>query len=154
MKIVTSLGPAHTRGLGQRLARKILGEPSEGRAVVLGLAGNLGGGKTTFLQGFARGLGVKEKISSPTFVILKRFKIRAIAGRFKNFYHLDCYRVEKPKELADLGFKEIVSDPQNIVAVEWGDRVQRLLPRRTLWIKFVFQNETRRKIIMVESKNG
>lgn len=151
MEIITS-SPSQTQKAGRVLARKILGEPPKKRAAVLGLAGNLGGGKTTFLQGFARGLGVREKITSPTFVIAKRFKIGSAAEEsgFKNFYHLDCYRVKKAKELSGLGFKEIISDPRNIVALEWADRVKKSLPRETLWVKFVFKNKTRRKIIINE----
>jgi tRNA threonylcarbamoyladenosine biosynthesis protein TsaE len=62
------------------------------------------------------------------------------------FYHLDCYRVQKPKELLILGFKKITSDPKNIVAVEWAERIKKIMPRNTIWIKFEFIDENKRKI--------
>ena len=132
-----SSSPAKTKKLGQKLAQEILKKKPEKRAFVIGLAGELGGGKTTFLQGFAKGLGIREKILSPTFVIMRRFN---------NFYHIDCYRIKKPKELLDLGFKEIISNPKNIIAIEWADKIKKILPKNTLWLKFEFINEKTRKI--------
>ena len=106
-------------------------------AVVLALEGSLGGGKTTFLQGFAKGLGVKEKILSPTFVIMKRFG---------NFYHFDCYRINKPEEILELGFEEIISNPKNIVAIEWPERIKKVLPKNLITIKFKFIGEQTREL--------
>ena len=113
-------------------------------AVVFGLRGNLGGGKTTFLQGFAKGLGIKEKILSPTFVIQKRFKIKD--STFKNFYHIDCYRLKNTKEILELHFKEIIFDPKNIVAIEWPEKIKKVLPKDTIFIKFKFVGENKREI--------
>jgi len=138
-----SRNPAQTKKIGQILAKEILKTKLK-RAFVLGLVGDLGGGKTTFLQGFAKGLGIKEKILSPTFVILKKFKVKSLG--FKVFYHIDCYRIEKPKEILDLGFKEIVSDPKNIVAIEWADRIKKILPKKILILKFDFINRNQREI--------
>ena len=112
--IITSSSPGQTKKIGKELARKILKDPLGQKAKVLALAGDLGAGKTTFLQGFAKGLGVKGKINSPTFVIMKRFG---------TFYHLDCCRIQRPEEILDLGWEEIISDPKNIVAVEWPERI-------------------------------
>ena len=67
--------PSETKNLGERIAKKVLKTKPKEKAFVIGLIGELGGGKTTFLQGFARGLGIKEKILSPSFVIMKRFDI-------------------------------------------------------------------------------
>ena len=131
--------PIQTKKMGEILAKEILRAQHSKRARIIGLVGDLGGGKTTFLQGFARGLGIKEKITSPTFVIMKRFR---------NFYHIDCYRIKKPKELLDLGFKKIISDPQNIVAIEWADRIKKILPRGTIWINFEFIDSKTRKIVV------
>lgn len=119
------------------------------RALVIGLEGNLGAGKTTFVQSLAKELGIKEKILSPTFVIIKRFKIKDL--RFKDFYHLDCYRINKSEEILDLGFKEIVSEPKNIVVIEWANKIKKILPQDTIWLKFSFIDEKTRKI---EIKNG
>ena len=113
-------------------------------AIVLGLQGDLGGGKTTFLQGFAKGLGIKEKILSPTFVIMKKFKISNL--KFRYLYHFDCYRINRPKEILELGFKGIVSNPENIVAIEWAERIKKILPQSTIIIKFdfVYPEQSRR----------
>lgn len=135
-----------TKKIGRILAEELSRENTQKRAQVLALQGDLGGGKTTFLQGFARGLGIKEKILSPTFVILKKFKIRSL--RFKYFYHIDCYRIEKSKEILDLDFKKITSDNKNIVAIEWAERVKEILPQNTILINFEFINKNKRKIIL------
>ncbi len=113
---------------------------------MIGLKGNLGGGKTTFLQGFARGLGIREKILSPTFVIVKRFKIKDL--RFKNFYHIDCYRINNLKEILDLGLKKIISDPKNIIVIEWADRIKKLIPETGTWVEFELVNKNIRKIMI------
>lgn len=133
--LTTSAG--QTKKLGEKIAKDILMVKSGEKARVIGLVGDLGGGKTTFLQGFARGLGVKEKILSPTFIIVRRIK---------NFYHIDCYRVKDSKELLELGFKEIISNPKNIVAVEWADRIRKIMPSGTRWINFDFIDSKIRKI--------
>ncbi|MDO8436481.1 MAG: tRNA (adenosine(37)-N6)-threonylcarbamoyltransferase complex ATPase subunit type 1 TsaE [bacterium] len=143
-----------TKKAGRDLAKKIIKNKPQKRAVVLGLKGDLGGGKTTFLQGFSKGLGIKEKILSPTFVILKKFKIqnpRLCQGyggqeKFKYFYHIDCYRIQSPKEILDLGFSKILSEPKSIIAVEWAERIKKILPKNILWLEFDFINKNTRKI--------
>jgi tRNA threonylcarbamoyladenosine biosynthesis protein TsaE len=117
-------------------------------AVVLGLSGNLGGGKTTFLQGFARGLGIKEKILSPTFVIMKRFHVGALLGslKFHDFYHIDCYRLKTEKDILELDFKKIISNPKNIVAVEWSERIKKALPDNSIVLSFRFIDKNKREI--------
>ena len=144
---VLSTSTVKTKKLGEKLAKKILRTTPLQKAVVLGLQGDLGSGKTTFLQGFAKGLGVKEKILSPTFVIMKRFRLKNLKTcKLKNFYHIDCYRIQKPKEMIELGFKEIISDSQNIVAIEWSERIKKVLPRGIILLKFRFVDKNKRKI--------
>ncbi len=138
--------PNQTKKLGKILAQEILKNPLKKRALLLGLEGDLGGGKTTFLQGFAKGLGVKEKITSPTFVIIKKFHLPYSV--FHELYHIDCYRIKKPREILDLGFKEIISNPQNIIAIEWSDRIKKILPKDILFFKFDFINKNIRKIVL------
>ncbi|MFH1656735.1 MAG: tRNA (adenosine(37)-N6)-threonylcarbamoyltransferase complex ATPase subunit type 1 TsaE [Candidatus Nealsonbacteria bacterium] len=160
-----------TRKLGEEIAEEILKKRFKNQvAFVIGLKGELGGGKTTFLQGFAKGLNIKEKILSPTFVIFKKFKIPAcipfttgsmagrpacnvvaIAGRQKlnnNLYHFDCYRIKGQKDLLDLGFKEIISNQSNIVVIEWADKIKKIMPKNSIWIEFKVVNENKRKIII------
>ena len=127
-----------------RKARPLKFSRSDLDAVVIGLKGNLGGGKTTFVQGFAKGLGVKDKILSPTFVILKRFQIKS--KQFKNFYHIDCHRLKNEKDLLELGFEEIISDPENIVLIEWPEKIKKIMPKDASIIEFDFIDENKRKI--------
>ena len=104
-----------TKKVAKLLAQEIDGPTSRrtiNRAVVIGLQGELGSGKTRFVQGFAKGLGIRQRLTSPTFVLMKKYK---------NLYHIDCYRLNKPKDLLDLDFKEIIDDSQNIVVVEWAE---------------------------------
>jgi tRNA threonylcarbamoyladenosine biosynthesis protein TsaE len=139
-----------TKKLGSDLAKEFY-KLAEKRARVLVLEGELGGGKTTFLQGLAKGLGIKEKILSPTFVILKKFKIpnpdpKTRHPRPEFFYHIDCYRIKKEKEILDLGFKKIVSDSKNIVAIEWADNIREILPKDVILIIFKFKDKNKRAI--------
>jgi len=133
-----------TQKLGKRLAKMILKTKIGKGAFVIGLEGDLGGGKTTFLQGFAKGLGIKDKIFSPTFVIMKKFAAKS--RNYKWFYHIDCYRIQKPEELLDIGLKEVISGPKNIVAIEWVERVKSVLPENFLKIKFDFIDDKKREI--------
>ena len=143
-KIFITANYKQTQKLGEKFAKEVLKLPVGKTAVVLALQGNLGGGKTTFLQGFAKGLCVKEKILSPTFVIQKRFKIKDL--RFTNFYHIDCYRLKNEKDILELGLKEIISDSKNIVAIEWPERIGKVLPKETKNIGFKFIDENQREI--------
>jgi len=142
-----------TQKLGKKLAQSFLasGRRSMG-ALIIGLEGDLGGGKTTFAQGFAKGLGVKEKILSPTFVILKKFFIPKSTYRndsgFKTFYHIDCYRLQNSKDILDLGFDAIISNPENIIIIEWADKIKKILPKQTIVLEFEFINEKTRKIML------
>jgi len=132
---------AETKEVGKELSERL--KPQK-RALIFGLKGDLGAGKTTFLQGFSKGLGIKDKITSPTFVIMNRIPIKK--GRFTNFYHLDCYRIESYKEMKNLDFEEIISNPKNIVCIEWPERIKKILPKETILIKFDILEGDKRKI--------
>jgi tRNA threonylcarbamoyladenosine biosynthesis protein TsaE len=135
-----------TEKLGEKIGKKILKEKLDKTAKILVLEGDLGGGKTTFLKGFAKGLGIKEKILSPTFILFRKFQIPN--SKFQNFYHIDCYRIEKPREILNLGFREIIKDPKNIVAIEWADKIKKILPRKALKIKFKILGKKEREILI------
>lgn len=135
-----------TQEVGLALAKKIIKNGPQKMAAVLGLKGNLGGGKTTFLQGFSKGLGIKEKILSPTFVILKRFKLED--KNFGNFYHIDCYRLNDSKDILELDLEKIIADPKNIVAIEWPERIKNILPKNAVLINFEFIDKDKREIII------
>jgi len=88
-------------------------------------------------------------ITSPTFVIMRRFAIPKSKYPISNIQyliHIDCYRIKKSKEILDLGFKEIISNPKNIIAIEWANRVRKIIPQNTTWIIFEFTNKNERKI--------
>ena len=119
--------------------------------------GDLGSGKTTFVQGLARSLGIKENITSPTFVIEKIYPVRGEdalralaasngAGKLKHFIHIDAYRLESAEELEKLGWPELVADPGNLIVIEWADRVQKILPADSIRVNFKFTDENKREI--------
>ena len=152
-KKIISNSAQETQLIAKELAVKILQENPGKYAVVFALEGELGAGKTTFLQGFAEGLGIEEKVLSPTFVVMKRFEIHPVKSakggvsqkakqfdrvkdkNFKNFYHFDCYRLNDEQDLEVLDFKTILADPKNIIAIEWPERVEKLLPKKSVRIE-------------------
>jgi len=71
-----------------------------------------------------------------------------IGDTYVNFYHVDCYRIKKPKEILDLGFKEIISNPHNIITVEWADRIKKNIPKGAIWTSFAFLGRNKRKIVI------
>ena len=152
-KTYLSTGASQTKKSGEILAQEVIKTKLQKTAFLLCLEGSLGGGKTTFLQGFARGLGVKEKVLSPTFVLMRKFQILFLnqQAKFQNFYHFDCYRIESPKELLSLGFKEIIKNPQNIVAIEWADKIKKIIPQKSLWLKFELIDKEKRKITITHN---
>lgn len=118
---VTTHSPEETRILGASLAPTLL--PGD----VISLSGELGSGKTVFVQGLAAALGVHERVTSPTFTIVHEYM-----GRYP-IVHLDIYRLDSFQELLDLGFEEFL-DPDAILVLEWGEAVEPLLPRSHLRI--------------------
>ena len=113
------------------------------KAVVISLSGDLGAGKTAFTKGFLTGFGVRSRVTSPTFVVMKRYPVKK--SGFKDVYHLDLYRIIDPKELDILGFKEILDDPRNIVLIEWPENGGRF--RSTIKVSIThLPEENRRKI--------
>lgn len=156
IKIITKT-PKETQKVAKMLAKEILSLEDRKKALVIALNGELGAGKTTFTQGFVAGLGVKEEISSPTFLIMKKIelykhslKIKSTSWRIKAryLYHLDCYRLKNEKDLADLGMKEILADPENIVLIEWAERVKKILPKDNIKINFKYKNQKERELEM------
>lgn len=122
---------------------------------VLCFYGNLGSGKTTFIQSLAKALGVKENVTSPTFVLMKKYLCRGgvtppKSGRGNraptNFYHMDAYRLNSSQEALDLGLEEIWDDKNNIVAIEWADKITDILPKKHIDLCFENVDESTRKI--------
>ncbi len=127
---VVSKSAIETQKIAALLASELLKQKRK-KAQVIALTGNLGAGKTTFTQGFAKTLGVKEKILSPTFVLLKVYKIKS-----GHLVHVDCYRLGSSQEIEQLGVKNIFKDARTIVLIEWAERIKKLLPPDTIWINF------------------
>ena len=140
-----------TQNLGENFARSILASLVQGvslsRSGVVALYGNLGSGKTTFVQGLARGFGIKKRIISPTFIIVRTYKISSEhqALSIKHFYHIDLYRIESEKEVQELGIEEILSG-KDIIVVEWAEKMQNLLPKKRWDVEFKDLGSSRRKI--------
>ncbi|MBI2514875.1 tRNA (adenosine(37)-N6)-threonylcarbamoyltransferase complex ATPase subunit type 1 TsaE [Candidatus Wolfebacteria bacterium] len=138
--IKETFSSAETKKLAGSLAKQFLKISSRKKrrgALVFALAGNLGSGKTTFTQGFLRALGVKKKITSPTFVLIKNYELRRRnCGNYKRIYHVDCYRIHGARVLLKLGLKKILEDSRNIVLVEWPEKIKSILPKNSIWIKF------------------
>ncbi len=117
-----------TQKYGEKLASKL---KSGG---VLCLYGDLGAGKTTLVQGLAKGLGIKRRITSPTFII---------ARKYNNFWHIDLYRLDNADTL---GLPEIFADPKNIVIIEWPEIIKKVLPEHYIKIRIKDLNNDRRQI--------
>jgi tRNA threonylcarbamoyladenosine biosynthesis protein TsaE len=100
-------------------------------ALVVGLSGHLGAGKTAFVKAIANLLGIKQDITSPTFVIMKMYDLDAgpnshaqVTVPWNRLVHIDAYRLEKPEEMDALRFEDIVADKNNLVMVEWPENVE------------------------------
>lgn len=131
--------------MGESLGAKLAG------GEVLALSGDLGSGKTTFVQGLARGMGIGKQIVSPTFIIMRKYELtrpqlRSAGGLA--FYHVDLYRLEGDlgSELENLGLTDIWEDPKNVVVIEWAEKAEKYLPEKTRWIKFENLGEEERKV--------
>ena len=121
-QILETFGEEETRDLGRHLGRAAV--PGE----VICLDGDLGVGKTVFAQGFAEGLGITGPVASPTFTIVQSYS----RGRLP-FYHMDVYRLEDEDELEAIGGSEML-DGDGVCLVEWGSRVEGLLPPETKYL--------------------
>lgn len=133
-----------TKELAKTLVKKWMRQPRSKGAFVVGFEGELGSGKTTFIQGAVEALGIKEKVTSPTFVLMKRYQ----TPDSRNLYHIDCYRLNTPKELLSLGWRELLRHPENIVFVEWADRFADLMPPKTVHMKFQASSPRKRLILV------
>ncbi|MCK5412922.1 MAG: tRNA (adenosine(37)-N6)-threonylcarbamoyltransferase complex ATPase subunit type 1 TsaE [Candidatus Pacebacteria bacterium] len=111
------------------------------------LYGDLGGGKTTFSQGLGKELGVKEIVNSPTFLIMKKYISAIKTNKKYTLYHFDCYRISDYQEILDLGWEDILSGENNIILVEWPERIEKILPKERLNLKFEVIDENMRKIV-------
>jgi len=121
-------------------------KPLSNKALVISLKGDLGAGKTTFTQMLAKELGIEETITSPTFVIQKRYEIKKGPDPFKKLIHIDAYRLDSSDELLRLDWEELISNPENIICLEWPERVVDIIPEDSVSIKIEMGDAGERKI--------
>ena len=119
--------PKETAKIAATLAKRMKG------GEVLALIGNLGAGKTTFAQAFAKALGVKERVQSPTFIFMHEHRLKRKTGP-SYFVHADAYR-GGVAELRSIGIEEYFGRPDAIVLIEWADRVKGLLPKKRITVR-------------------
>lgn len=147
MPIFVSRSGLQTQAFAKNIAKQILAAKRREYAVVVALSGDLGAGKTTFAQGFARALGITQRIASPTFVIFRSYKI--LDTKYQILFHIDAYRLRGIKDARALNLGKIFADPQNIVLIEWPEHVQKLLPKDAIWIRMEHGRiESERRIVV------
>lgn len=115
------------------------------QALVISLEGELGVGKTEFMKGIAQGLNLQQHIFSPTYLLMKSFPIPN-SSYFQTLWHLDCYRLKSIQEIKLLGIEDILTTPENMVFIEWGDKIKQLLPSQVIRISFSYQKNNTRLI--------
>lgn len=135
--------PLETTKAGKDFLARLLAVPRT-QALVVGLYGDLGAGKTTFTQAIALGLGVTEIVASPTYVIEKIYKLNN--QPFEHFIHFDAYRLEKSAELLALGWTEIIANPKNLVVIEWPEMVADIMPKGHVRVQFTHREKDSRTI--------
>lgn len=127
----------------------LYGAPVSDHAVLWGFTGDLGAGKTTLVQALARVCGVREPVTSPTFILEK---IYTLADKpFERLIHMDAYRFESPEEIRVVGWEEITSDPKNFIVLEWPERIVPLLPPFTKHFELTIVDENTRRITYAEN---
>ena len=114
-----------TKKFAKEISKKIK------QSQVVALKGDLGSGKTTFSQGFAKGLGIDQHVGSPTFKLVSEY-----VGSSLNLYHVDCYRLNNIQEFLNLGGENLLLPDNGITLIEWADIIQELLPKGTIEIEF------------------
>ena len=136
-RTLVSQSPEETQAIGERLGARL------GPGAVIACTGALGAGKTCFLQGLARGLGVTSDVTSPTFVLINQYR-----GRLP-VYHLDAYRTGSLTELTELGIEEMLHG-DGVTVVEWADKLRPLLPARTIHVSISGLGDEPREIRIEE----
>lgn len=140
-KIYNTQNLKETQSIAEELAKSLKG------GEILCLFGDLGSGKTTFIQGLAKGLGVKQRIISPSFLIIRNYELGTMNKKFDCFYHIDLYRIQTKNDIQGLGIEEIINNKKNVVAIEWAEKLK-TLPKKRIEIHFEYVDENKRKIII------
>jgi tRNA threonylcarbamoyladenosine biosynthesis protein TsaE len=130
-----------------QIATKVLRlahETDKDTATVIALKGELGSGKTTLTQEIAKILKVKESVISPTFVIIKKYKVED--KFFRHLIHIDAYRLNNSEELRKLGWQEIFENKTNLIIIEWPEQVPECIPKNACKIVLTHKKENIRTI--------
>jgi len=139
---LTTTSPEGTRAVGAALAALLV--PGD----VVSLTGDLGAGKTCFVQGAAGALGVTEGVASPSFVLVREY--RGVLP----IYHMDVYRLDRIQEVLDLGFEDLL-DPQGVIFIEWGSAIEGLLPDSHIEVELLTgEQETQRRVVLTARGPG
>lgn len=131
--MLKTTSPTETVSFAERLGKRI-------KPGLVCLYGDLGAGKTTFVRGLAKGLGVKSRVQSPTFTYQRIHR-----GK-KTLYHFDCYRLTGRDELLVQEIQEAVAQKNSVVVIEWAEKVEKFLPKARLEIQFRHIDETSREL--------
>jgi len=133
--------PEDTFVLGEKLATSLNG------GEVVALYGNLGAGKTAFVQGLAFALGIKNKVNSPTFNIMKVYKTKH--QKIKQLCHIDAYRLSGFQDLLDIGVQDYLEDENVVVVIEWAEKVDQIIKGKKIKIKISYFKEQQRRINII-----
>lgn len=145
---IISKSDKETMYVAEILAGEILKSKNPSReAFVIAMNGDLGTGKTTFTKGLAKGLGIKKRILSPTFVLSKKYEFRG--KYYKNLIHVDCYRLKGDKIVKSIKWSDILKDKKNIIIIEWSDKIRKYLPKKRLNIAFKHKNTSERLLTVI-----
>jgi tRNA threonylcarbamoyladenosine biosynthesis protein TsaE len=136
---LASPSPEATKDLAAAIASLLAG----GDVVVL--TGDLGAGKTTFVQGAAQALGVTDPVASPTFTLVRRYR------GSRPVYHVDVYRLNRIQEVIDLGFEDLF-DPHGVTFIEWGDVIEGLLPESYLEVELWTRPEDEGRLVVISGR--
>jgi len=133
-----------TKEAGKRFAASLI--EGQKKTLTVGLVGELGAGKTTFVQGFAEGLGITTRVISPSFILMRKFNVPG--DRFSHFYHVDLYRLEEnvAGEVKNIGLDDVWEKKGNIVFIEWAEKVADMIPNTSYQISFKIINKDERRI--------
>ncbi|MFA4995628.1 MAG: tRNA (adenosine(37)-N6)-threonylcarbamoyltransferase complex ATPase subunit type 1 TsaE [Patescibacteria group bacterium] len=118
---------------------------------VFALEGDLGSGKTTFTKGFASALGIKENITSPTFVILKKYSLPENQQKISFLVHIDCYRMGSIQDAYSIGIDELFENKDAVILLEWPDKIKEILPSRTVELRFEYIDDKTRKMLIPDN---
>jgi tRNA threonylcarbamoyladenosine biosynthesis protein TsaE len=132
---VISHSAGETRAAGERLGARL------GAGAVVACIGELGAGKTCFLQGLARGLGVESPVTSPTFVLINEYRGRVPV------HHVDAYRTESMTEVLDLGIEELMHG-DGVTVIEWADKLLPILPAHAIIVTIDGLGDEPRRIVI------